>query len=193
MTLVLTTLAGRGYRRIGLAIAEVDLLSFGMRSFGAYATWQRLLPERERIPVHVNKRIGKHGEDAKARAAGRKDYACWLKEYAPDVVVAGSGAIFYEWLLKLGRHVPQDIGFASLGVLPETQGLAGIDQNHRLNGAATTDLIVGQFHRNEYGLPHPEKTVLIEGSWVEGETVRGCPLTSPFLQERSSTQGPSFK
>jgi hypothetical protein len=37
-------------------------------------------------------------------------------------------------------------------------------------GAAAVDTVVAQIHRNERGVPVFPKTVMIEGSWMDGET-----------------------
>jgi LacI family transcriptional regulator/LacI family fructose operon transcriptional repressor len=38
--------------------------------------------------------------------------------------------------------------------------------------AAAVDLVVSQIQRRERGLPDQPKTVLIEGTWVDGVTTR---------------------
>ena len=171
MTLTLKHLAKKGYKRIGFALADVDMLRFGERLVAAFVAWQHTLPVSKRIPVHINTHVGKHQETAQNRATGCTDYKQWLEKYKPEVVV-GSSDIFYKWLLELKLKMPDDIGFSSTGILPGMPDVSGIDPKNYQIGIATTDLIIGQFHRNDYGLPDPEKIVMIEGSWVEGKTLR---------------------
>jgi hypothetical protein len=69
--------------------------------------------------------------------------------------------------------VPEDIGFAHLDTTPDGV-LSGICQNGRDIGVAAADLAVGVLRRNERGIPSRPRTVLIEGSWVQGRTVRNA-------------------
>lgn len=42
--------------------------------------------------------------------------------------------------------------------------------------AAGIDLVVHQLYHNERGLPLHPHTVLIQGAWMDGTTVRGLPV-----------------
>ena len=96
-----------------------------------------------------------------------ENFIKWVKQTRPEVVVANSNS-FPGWLEKAGYRIPENISFVSLGVSATQTSKAGIDQNQEIIGAAAIDLIVGQCNRNEYGLPHLDKTVLIRGTWVQG-------------------------
>lgn len=52
--------------------------------------------------------------------------------------------------------------------------LAGIDENPREVGAAAVDYVAGMIHRNERGVPLLPQRVLIDGTWVDGGTVRAA-------------------
>lgn len=171
MMLILNNLQKKRYKRIGFAIARSDLLRFGERLFSAFVGWQQTLPLVQRIPVHINDKIGSDDETAQTRLLGRHDFEQWVRDYRPEVVI-GSSFRFYKWLLELNFNIPDDIGFAATAKLSEAKGVSCVDQNHLEIGAATIDLIVEQFHRNEYGPPKTEKTVMIEGRWVEGHTLK---------------------
>jgi LacI family transcriptional regulator len=69
----------------------------------------------------------------------------------------------------MGIRIPEDLGVAPLERYP---GYAGLDQKPEKVGAAAIDLIVGLIQRNETGLPADPKVVMVEGSWVEGPSVR---------------------
>jgi DNA-binding LacI/PurR family transcriptional regulator len=171
MMLVLDNLVKKGYKRIGFSIAQSDLQRFGERLFGGFVGWQQTIPANKRIPVHINNKIGTKDETAKTRSSGRKDYENWLTKYNPEVII-GSSSRFHQWLLELGFNIPDDIGFVSVGNISETPGVSGVDQKHLEMGRTTTDLIIDQFHSNEYGPPNPEKTVMVEGGWIEGNTLK---------------------
>ncbi len=48
--------------------------------------------------------------------------------------------------------------------------LSGLDQNLRMIGAAGVDLVVGQIHRRERGIPTVQKCVMIEPSHREAKS-----------------------
>jgi LacI family transcriptional regulator len=47
-----------------------------------------------------------------------------------------------------------------------------MNQNNDLVGAAAVDLVVGELHRNEAGIPTYPKCVMIESQWIEGTTLK---------------------
>ncbi len=171
MMLILEKLINKGYKRIGFSIAESDLRRFGSRLFSGFTGWQQTIPAKKRIPVHINEKIGVYNETDENRIAGRQDFKKWIEKHKPDVVI-GSSSRFYKWLLELNFNIPDDIGFVATGRLPDMPNVSGINQKHLDIGAATVDLIVEQFHRNEYGPPNTEKIVMIEGSWIEGNSLK---------------------
>jgi DNA-binding LacI/PurR family transcriptional regulator len=171
MMLVLGNLTKKGYKRIGFSIAKSDLNRFGERLFSGFLGWQQTLPTNKRLPGHINNKIGEQNETEEDRTSGRKDYENWLTKYNPEVIIASSSR-FHQWLLELGFNIPDDIGFVSVGNISETPGVSGVDQKHLEMGRTTTDLIIDQFHSNEYGPPNPEKTVMVEGGWIEGNTLK---------------------
>jgi hypothetical protein len=54
----------------------------------------------------------------------------------------------------------------------ESGSLAGIDANAETLGAEAVDLLVGQLHAHEYGIPRREKVVSVSGRWVNGPSLR---------------------
>lgn len=174
MTLALRTLSDKGYGRIGFAVAQVDLTRFGERWLGAYNTWQNTLPRASRVPVHVNPFLTmpapialSHEDFVEWPPEALHAYGSWLENHTPDVVLGSSGA-FFRGIQKLGAK----LDYAGLGILPDLPHVGGIDQQASAIGGAAVDLVVGQLHRNEYGLPTHPATMLIEGTWVEGQTTR---------------------
>ena len=177
MELALSKLHALGYRRIGLCTYKEALDRMGHHWLGSFLAWQSLRPTKERISVHVNpfRNIYEPKNPKEKREAddiwikSRKAFQSWLDKCKPDVVLSND-FFFYEWLKELGHKVPEEIGFATLNTYPSRPDISGVDENHETIGASAVDLILGQFHRNNYGLPDLCKTVLIEGTWLEGET-----------------------
>jgi DNA-binding LacI/PurR family transcriptional regulator len=99
----------------------------------------------------------------------------WFLEMKPEVVVSDDVRV-QEWLKNLGVQVPKQVGLVHLDCSRNRSTCSGIDQHHEMLGAAAIDLVVGQLHRNETGVPFYPKNVMIEGTWVDGSTVRRKPL-----------------
>lgn len=97
--------------------------------------------------------------------------AAWLEEHRPQAVVANMPEV-PALLQELGYRVPADIGFASLDVLPGVEPWAGIDVCRREVGARAVDLVVEQLQNNELGLSQRPKTVMVEGVWHDGPTLK---------------------
>jgi hypothetical protein len=49
--------------------------------------------------------------------------------------------------------------------------MAGIDSDPEALGVAAIELLVGQLHAHEYGVPLREKVVEVMGRWVPGRTL----------------------
>src|SRR5439155_11172163 len=91
-------------------------------------------------------------------------------KHSPDVVIGHDGLL--DCIQKLGIRIPADLAFAHTSLPSELSrlNLSGLNQNWKIVGEAAVDNVVAQIHRNERGIPSHPKTVMMEGSWVEGET-----------------------
>ena len=47
-------------------------------------------------------------------------------------------------------------------------------QNNQSIGSAAVDVVVGQIHRNEMGIPPFQKCVLVSSTWTGGKTIRAA-------------------
>ena len=101
----------------------------------------------------------------------KRSFAEWFHAFHPDILVCSNEHPF-KWLQELGVRVPDDVGFALLDWSPRHAFFAGIDQNTESIGEAAVDLVVGQLHRNERGIPAEAKLVLTAGHWVNGSSVK---------------------
>ena len=99
------------------------------------------------------------------------EFSKWLNKHKPDVLISNTQEPLFT-AQELGREVPEDIGYACLHRHLENDPWAGIRRFPERIGAAAVDVLVGQLQNNEVGLPEFPKTVLIEGDWVDGPTVR---------------------
>ena len=148
-----------GYRRVALAISEMQDRRNDFNWTTAYAGYQQALPQKDRIPIFFLD----HSDDAK--------FAAWLDKWKPEAILSGS-LVILEKLAKAGVSVPVDVGVASLDRSPDDDGAAGIDQQFEAVGAAAVDIIVGQINRNERGIPSTPQLIMTDGVWVPGKTLR---------------------
>ena len=61
--------------------------------------------------------------------------------------------------------------FVNLDWSPDLQPASGVDQIAEEVGGSAVDIVVEQINKNESGIPHFPKTVLLTGKWVAGSTL----------------------
>jgi LacI family transcriptional regulator len=157
MRLVMRRLKQLGYRRIGFACWPRILESVDRNWTGAYLAYQ--MPLARPIPVYA------------ARLWNKASFRQWLKKHRPDVVISNDFSIL-DWLREMGLRVPEDIGFAVPSHAPGPQACSGIDENNEMVGAMAVDMLVEMIQRGDRGIPQVPHCELIEGTWIEGSTVR---------------------
>jgi LacI family transcriptional regulator len=96
----------------------------------------------------------------------------WLKRTKPDVIVSPSADVLQSHLKNTGWRIPQDVGLASLACPKQDHVCSGIWQNGALIGATGMDTLISMLERNERGLPVQAHTVMVEGLWNPGRTLR---------------------
>ncbi|HEU5080782.1 MAG TPA: LacI family DNA-binding transcriptional regulator [Opitutaceae bacterium] len=101
------------------------------------------------------------------------EFLRWLKRFRPDAILC-NGSAELGMLERNGYRVPQDIGLATLSPLEPKHSafFAGVDQRADAIGAAAVDIVAEQLNNNAFGLPLVPKTVMIECTWREGESLR---------------------
>lgn len=146
-----------GYQRPGLAIDPTIEENIDHRfTAGFYAGPPKF---SERIP----------GFDF--QPGKRREFCDWLDRYHPDVVVCTHPEI-REWITGHGLDCPGDIGLIHLDITRELEGWSGMKQSNHLVGAFAIDLLIGQLHRNEKGIPDCPRCMMVESFWVPGTTLR---------------------
>ncbi|MGZ5538072.1 MAG: LacI family DNA-binding transcriptional regulator [Chthoniobacterales bacterium] len=154
-----------GYERIGLVInPEIDAWLEHRFSAGFFAG--RNGASEGRLPI-----FGFHKRDAKA-------FSTWLRRYKPDAIVTLHAEV-KGWLRAAHLDTPRDIGLIHLDRESGMTDWAGMNQNSYFIGVAATDMVVGQLHRNDHGIPDFPKAVLIQSQWVPGATVRSAENRKP--------------
>jgi len=108
----------------------------------------------------------------------------WYRLHKPDAILDFSLRASYS--LQLLQSVPRcKLGIASIDLLDQTSELAGVNQNSRLVGRVAVDEVAGMILANKRGIPDIPKSVLIEGSWVNGSS---APRITGLLPSRKKNE-----
>lgn len=103
----------------------------------------------------------------------------WLVRHSPDCVM-GINHHLISWIKETGRAVPQDCGFVHLNLTPSLfREISGIDGCIEATGRSAVDIVIGQMHRNEWGVPVSPRLVVTSGQWMEGRTLPAEPGKIP--------------
>jgi DNA-binding LacI/PurR family transcriptional regulator len=148
-----------GYRRPGLCLNQgldetVDN-RFGAGFWGA----QSKLPIKQRVPVF------------RYELKAEKRFRLWIKRYRPDAIITAHAPV-EQWIESMGLNTPRDIGLVHLDKSSE-ENWAGMKQNNAQIGSAAIDMLIGQLHRNELGVPLLHQSILIGSTWEPGPSVQG--------------------
>ena len=148
-----------GYRRPGLVIDPLIEENIDHRFQAGFYAGKSVEELKNAIPL-----LDFH-------PAGQARFANWIQKFNPDVIVCTHPEV-RDWLAGLGRQCPRDIGLVHLDLTPELHGWSGMHQNNETVGAFAADLVIGQLHRNETGIPDRPKCMMIESQWIPGSTLR---------------------
>jgi LacI family transcriptional regulator/LacI family repressor for deo operon, udp, cdd, tsx, nupC, and nupG len=160
--LALHELTLRGYCRIGLVMLRASDERVDHNWLAGYLIEQHGSPERTWPAPQLQS------------AWDERSFTSWLRRTKPDAIVTKLPQVL-PTLRKLGLAVPDGIGLAYLSDTHPGDEHSGVDENPRQVGAAAVDFVVGMLHRNERGVPDLPHRLLIDGVWIEGETVRPRP------------------
>ena len=95
----------------------------------------------------------------------------WIREQKLDAVVSTNHHLL-RWMTEAKLRVPEDVSFVHLDWSAAKGAMAGVNQCSDLIGAAAVDLLIEQLNNNEIGVPARAKTVLIDGEWHDGPSMR---------------------
>lgn len=148
-----------GAERIGLVLLEIiDARNEHVWS-STFSSYQRTIPARQRVPPLIPKNL---------------DFASfkkWFQQYRPDSIICIESRLL-DWLDQLGVRYPDDVQVAALDRKPGDLAWAGIDQNHQAVGRIALELLLGQMHVHDTGVPSIPRTTLIDGQWIDGPSCR---------------------
>jgi len=100
----------------------------------------------------------------------------WIHKTRPDCILGHTNPLL-DRLLETGLNIPRDLGFASLDWFERTDGIrvSGVEQNSRLVGAAAMQIVAAQILMPQHNLQFHPRLILIESSWIDGQTTRPQP------------------
>ncbi|MGH8048379.1 MAG: LacI family DNA-binding transcriptional regulator [Chthoniobacterales bacterium] len=147
-----------GYRRPGLCIhPDVDDLVEN-RFLGGFLVEQSHLCRKDRISPFSY------------QPSRQEQFQAWVRRSRPDVILTLHPEV-KKWIEHMGMNIPRDIGLVHLDKTAELKSWAGMQQNNQHIGRAAVDMLVGQLHRNEAGVPQVQRCTFISGIWNEGSTI----------------------
>jgi DNA-binding LacI/PurR family transcriptional regulator len=154
----------RGYRRPGLVLRKAHQHRFQGRWEAGFLIARQMLPEIEAtLPLYVD---DWQNEERIFR---------WLKKEQPDVLITPASDVLPAMLARAGMRIPEDIGFAMLACPQLGDSFSGVYQNGHMIGALAVDTLISLVERHERGLPTQATTLMVEGQWNEGKTLRRLP------------------
>jgi LacI family transcriptional regulator len=154
----------RGYRRIGYAIREYAEDITGRLWLATF-----LMEQQRPKAARREKRV----EPLVTDRWRREVFERWLKQERPDVIISPD-IIISTWLEELGFNLPGDIGFIWLEA-EAARPLSGVCQHFEHVGTSAVDMLHLELLRSAYGIPLFRHALGIDGSWIEGKTLRPAP------------------
>jgi len=157
-SLAVTNALKLGYRRIGLAMSGYVDYENEYRYSGGYDAALKTYGIKNEIPVCF---------------IDREDYQKiepWLRKYKPDVILGLNDEV-PQAAIDSGYSIPETIGWIHLDWGPGLNHWTGINSMHEVVGRAAVDIVVAHFNRNERGAPEHPRSALVNGQWIEGQTV----------------------
>jgi DNA-binding LacI/PurR family transcriptional regulator len=109
--------------------------------------------------------------DVNSEPYGEGDLAGWVRRRRADVVVAENDELLAMAAVQ-GGALATRFGGVSLDVDDPAGRVSGIHKDTRRTGVCAIDLLLQARFRHETGIPREPISVMNEGVWVEGETLR---------------------
>ncbi len=157
--MVAEELLSRDYKSPGIIISEyIDVATENRFHSGVHSVWSRHKGNSTSLKTKV------------VREDDWQPSVDWIRKKKLDAVICYTGNLEVV-LRECGIGIPNDLGFISLDANPEGE-ISGINQMHEEVGSAAINLVVNQLNRGQTGFPEVARGVIVEGSWVEGKTLR---------------------
>ena len=152
-----------GFRRPGFFILRQANRRLHYRWCGAFAGYQLDHPELGGIPPLLL-------DEYDPRV-----FKTWYRRHRPDVVLGHHPAVV-DWMEECGARIPSRHGFVCLNSLSPGRLCARLDLQPALIGARGAEIVIGQLHRNESGVPETPTLSTVPARWIDGPTLRIRPM-----------------
>lgn len=154
-----------GYRRPGLVLGIYEDTRSAHTHSAAYLGWcEHALGAAAALPIL---RMREVEEPAFAEWYGRQRPDVIIFVHLPDMIPR-----FQATLRQLRIEVPKTLGVLVLSHRVEGTGFSGLQQNQSLMGAWTVELLAARIANRDIGIPANPRIEMVEGTWVQGETLR---------------------
>ncbi len=97
-----------------------------------------------------------------------KRCVAFMKEHRADCLLTTDSQHPFKFIPMLKRKKPLPVYLLDW-FEPTTPVKGGIQQWHTFVGHAAVDLVIGQIHRGDSGVPPVQKALEVEGQWTTGE------------------------
>jgi LacI family transcriptional regulator len=148
-----------GYRRIGLAVGEIEETSLRKPFTAGY-----LVEVHEHRTLRVIEPLLLRSEDDAVTAA---KLGSWVRGHKIDAVL-GNWSNIPDLLGMAGLGIPRDVGVATLDYNPHRGAVAGIRQSHELVGERAVEALALLMKTNQRGQIRLPNTTLVDGLWQDG-------------------------
>jgi AcrR family transcriptional regulator len=159
--LLLTTLTGRGYRRIGVATELGIEQCLNYTLCAASDLFARLHPGRRVIEPCLL---------TETSAATASVVQKWIKRHRVDCVVSSAHGM-RKLLEDCGYRLSKDIGLAFPAVNPKDDW-SGVNQRDDLIARGVVESLVSSVEQGRFGVPECPRRILLPGVWHQGATCR---------------------
>jgi LacI family transcriptional regulator len=149
----------RNYQRVGLVNLREHDKRVDNNWLAAYLVEQSRFQSEHQIPPLVLEQWNS------------KTFLSWVQRYRPEAIVTRLTEVL-RTLRRAGFRVPEDIGVAYHTLDEKSSCVSGMKKNSFQIGVMAVDLLIDMIHRNERGIPARPYLMMVEGSWVEGNTLR---------------------
>jgi len=152
-------LARLGFRRVGVVLPKGLDVRLERAFYGGVLAGMVELPDHGSHLVHYAGDREIYLPDSSFPAI-----KAWMLREKPDVLLTTDLKNCHRFLETMPTGRRQTPVFA-LDWFEDGRSAGGVDALHLMVGAAATDLVIGQIHRFEKGLPQVRKVVEITGTW----------------------------
>ncbi len=154
-------LTTKGYRRIGLAIAQLDEEATDRMHMSGYLLAQSRVSAPSRLPALL------FPTEAVSEAVITRLLRTWIREHAIDAVLCNWTNI-RKLVRQSGYRVPGEVGCACLCLSRRLPGMAGVVAEMEMVGAKALSQVISLMHRQDRAYQLVPTSVFVEGHWVDG-------------------------